>query len=189
MALTLSTKGKKSFNEYTGRAPAPLPGRYHVAVDSAVELEGKNGKDPSLEVEFVVLCDRGTTPGQAGKVHKEFFAINDKAFNQDRLGRLAMILGLIGGDQEGEVDFAQGKGKQLVVELKEETYQGAKRVKINGMGFWPVGDEAVKDVPIEETMLGQVAAPAPVQQQIPVGAGAAVAPAPAGKPANKWANL
>jgi len=159
--MRMNTIGKKGYGEYTGRPPAPLPGRFHVAVSDAKEMHGE-GKDPAMAVEFTVL--KGTTPGQEGKIHTEFFTINDKQYNVDRLSRLAMVLVLIGPNEDKDVDFGQAKGRQLIIEIKEEEKKkknsegkwettGEKRLCIPGMSYWPVDDKDVADVPKDNAML------------------------------------
>ncbi len=195
--MQINTQGVKDPHEIGG-GTGPTPGKYHVLV-KAVDETFSNPKLPNLiPIEFEIL--HGTIPGQKGRTHRELFSVEPK--NVDRLKRLAMILGLIGPGEQKNVVFAEGIGRQCIIEIEANTYEGKTRNQIPYFraGIWAIGNPDIKDVPLDQTMLqlhgqgariappgGQPAAPAsgpasaPAQPQA-VGAGAAAAVDP-------WANV
>ena len=124
----------------------PLPGRYHVVVKHVDESFEKFDK---IVVDFEVLA--GTMPGMEGRELSEFFACTDKAIS--RLQRLALCLGLLTpGEADKDVEFGDGVGRDLVIEVEENNYTKADGTKVNSvrvgyLGMWSTANEAVKDVP------------------------------------------
>lgn len=105
-------------------------------------------KYDSVLVDFEALA--GTTPGQVGRTHLEFFSTKEKAL--PRLQRLALAVGLLKPDEpEKEVQFSDAIGRQLVIEIEENTYEKDGKthecVRIAFLGMWSSGNKAVADVP------------------------------------------
>lgn len=79
-------------------------------------------------------------------------------------------------------------GKQLVVKLHEEEYQGKKNIKLDGANIYHVTDEEVRDIPKDAAALKaggyKVQAPAPKTEAPPAGAakGATTPEKPAANP-------
>lgn len=145
--VKMGAKNIQSEDDIQGN-PRPLPGRYHVAVK---HVDEKMDKFDKVIVEFEVLA--GTTPGQEGRTITEFFAVTDKAL--PRLQRLAVVLGLIKpGEGEKEVEFSDGVGRQLVIEVEENEYEKDGRtihgVRCAYLGFWSLSNAAVADVPKDD---------------------------------------
>ena len=151
--MKCSTRGQKPEEIGTGGGDRPLAGRYHVVVKSVDTSHTKN--PTSIPTEFEVLA--GTVPGQEGKTKIEFFYYDPadvKDFAVDRLTRFAWACGLIGEDEEKDVNQRDAIGKQLVIELVDDTYidkkTGQERKTVNiarDGGMWPVNHPDVCDVP------------------------------------------
>ena len=124
----------------------PLPGRYHVVVKHVDESFEKFDK---VIIDFEVLA--GTVPGMEGREVTEFFACSEKAL--PRLQRLALCLGLLTpGEADKDVEFGDGVGRDLVIEVEENKYTDKQGKEVNGvrigyLGMWSTGNEAVADVP------------------------------------------
>ena len=143
--MQLNTQGINSADDVGGNRP--LPGRYHVIIQDVDETFQKDAK--SIIVDFEVLA--GTTPGQEGRRHREYFSVSEKAM--PRLIRLAMVTQLIGPNEMREVAFSQARSRQLIIELGEDEYQGKKRTKMSFAGMWEIGHADVKDVPLNQEAL------------------------------------
>ena len=127
----------------------PLPGRYHVVVKHVDESFEKFDK---IVIDFEVLA--GTVPGMEGREVSEFFACSEKSL--PRLQRLALCLGLLTpGEPDRDVEFSEGVGRDLVIEVEDSEYEkveDGKKVKkkktaLTYLGMWSTANEAVKDVP------------------------------------------
>jgi hypothetical protein len=131
------------------RVDGPESGRYHVAISAIRENGGNRGE---MIVDYEVLA--GTTPGQEGRVHRDYFAVTIKAMS--RIHQLAMAVGMITAEQiktlmeantPPSYDFEGfAVGRQIMVELTEDEYQGKKRVKC-GFGIYSVNDSRVAKWP------------------------------------------
>lgn len=160
----------------------PLPGKYHALVKDVDETEAIT-KWNSVVVDFEILA--GTVPGQEGKVIREFFPADaSKPKGLERLKRFAMSIGLLGAGEAKDVPFREGVGRQLVIEVETNTYQGKTRNRVSWAGIWPLGHGEVRDVPRDAQMLAAARTPA---------AATTVGQAPAGAPAaaarGGWGNL
>jgi len=129
----------------------PLAGRYHVVVKDVDESHEKF--ENSIPVEIEVL--KGTTPGQEGKLHTEFFSISEKAI--DRLLRFSLTTGIVRPGEKKDVSISDAVGRQLIVELEDHSYEKngevKKGVRISFLGMWSVGNDEVKDVPKDKEAL------------------------------------
>lgn len=123
------------------------PGRYHATIagfDDSLTVEADK-----VIVNFTLLA--GTTPGEENKNYREYFGIaTDKA--RKRLWRLAKVCGIIGDDhiaakQNIELTAQHFMGRQLVIELVEDEYQGKKRAKMDYFGMYALVDPATSAVP------------------------------------------
>lgn len=154
----------------------PEPGMYHTAVEWCNEKVD----DGYVEVSFVVLA--GKPDGQAGKSIRERFHLqgSDDAKTKTchkRLGRLALVLGLITEADLGKnvnLDFSACDGRQCVIKVVEREGKdregNAKKYKnVDFMGFWSLDDKDVANVPKDESM----ASTAINQPAGPIGAAAA----------------
>lgn len=140
----------------------PAPGRYHVVV---LDVDASFQKTPkNIPVHLEVLA--GTVPGQAGMTTTEFLYYDRhdiKDFAVERLGRFLWACGLIRPGEEADVQPEAAVGRQLVVELFEDSYEkngvAKKSMKISwiGGGVWPLGDPEVSDVPISREALATLA--------------------------------
>jgi hypothetical protein len=139
----LGAQNAQSEDDFRGGS-RPLPGRYHSVVKVAEEkTNGKTGNQ-QVEVTFEVLA--GTMPGQEGKEMIGYFVVTEKNIKQ--LQCLATVLGLLRpGQSDTDIDFAVSRGRQLVIEVIEDVYEGKKREKLAYMGFWSVNHRDVADVP------------------------------------------
>lgn len=152
----------------------PAKGRYHVQVVNADE---DGGTKSEMIIDFEVLA--GTTPGQEGLRHREYFQKTVKAMS--RIHTLAIALGMVTSDQIKDAqakgasltyDFESQVGKQLCISLSEEEYNGKTRCKVN-FEMYHVANPKVADWPKNAGMLksGGYDVPAPAAK--PAGPGAA----------------
>ena len=116
------------------------PGRYHV-----VCLGCDDGCETSDSVlaEFLVLD--GTTPKQTGKRVRDWLPLSKKA--EKKLHRAILCLGLMEPGKKGDVDFADARGAELVIEIEEQDYQGKTQSKVSFVGYWRTSSPDVVDVP------------------------------------------
>jgi len=143
--------------EYTSETDThgnmPKPGQYHVEI---VKWDDSFSKTDAIIAEFGVLA--GTTPGQMGKVHTEFFATGSKAddptkrakgtkFCLDRIATCAMAAGVVRPGEHKAIEASDMLGRDLVIALEEDTYNGKTRVKIPFCQMWPATHPDVADVP------------------------------------------
>lgn len=163
--VVLGAGGAQSEDDISG-FNNPLPGRYHVVVNSVDESFNEVDK---IVMEFAVL--KGTVPGQETKTIREYFSVqgaNDKktAGCLIRLQRLALVLGLLlPKEKEKEISFEDGLGRQLVVDVVENRYtdrSGNEKVgvRVDYLGFWSVWNPTVQDVPFDEAARASVPRPA-----------------------------
>jgi hypothetical protein len=126
-------------------------GRYHVQVDSVQEEGGKNQE---MIVNFGVLS--GTTAGQEGKNHQEYFSRSPKAAKRALLFACATGLTTIEelkkakeANKNPVIDFTLAVGRQLCIEIVAEEYQGKMRPKI-GFGIYSVDSPKAAGIPISQ---------------------------------------
>ena len=102
------------------------PGTYHAIVKDAIEEEYTNAAGDCKErvvLTFEVLA--GSPIGQEGATVKEKFYISPGAM--PRINRLGLVLGLIApGAKDTSIDIALAVGRQLVIEVEEETYTDSR---------------------------------------------------------------
>jgi hypothetical protein len=177
----MGAKDVKSEDDVSGYQ-RPLPGRYHAVVKHVDESFEKFDK---LIIDFEVLA--GTVPDMQGRELSEFFAVTDKAI--PRLQRLALCLGLLQpGEPDRDVEFADGVGRDLVIEIEENNYEkdGKKisGVRVGYLGMWSTNNAAVADVPKGEIQQGSKAG-----QGETVAPSAATEPVAAASKAETWADI
>lgn len=157
----LNAENVHSEDDIQGKS-RPVAGKYHVAVNAAEEVASKNKGTPGLQIEFAVVAEglppsgKGTTSGQAGKTIGLFLSYlgSDEEKTQtciNRVMRLALAMGAIQPGEAKEVDWNDAIGRELVIEVADSTYekngQQMKSTEVAFMGFWSLGNKAVKDVP------------------------------------------
>lgn len=154
--VQLGKKGARSEDDFGGAFDPPIPGRYHVVIE---EVDESCEKYDAVIVDFTVKA--GNKPDQEGKQLREFFSIKEKA--RDRLSRLAMCIGLLQPGEEKDVNFTEGVGRHLVIEVEAGTYEKdgetKNKVSISYAGMWSIGNKKVADVPKDAQALaasGQV---------------------------------
>lgn len=138
--MAINTEFDEGWNP--DRADPPAPGRYHVAI---VALDENGGKRNEMVVDFEVLS--GTVEGQSGRVQREYFQKTIKAMG--RIHQLALACGMVTVEQlkawkeagtPPTYDFeGTAIGRQLMIELTEEEYEGKKRVRC-GFSMFRVDD-------------------------------------------------
>lgn len=139
----------------------PAAGRYHVRLID-VEEQDDGEHTPSSNLTFQILA--GTTSGQRGKKVMERIyhpssdleSMND-ADKKKEVSKARRALGIAkrmdiytAADlKDGkEVDFSEAIGREFIIDLKEETYQGKKSIRMDYMGIWTVGHPDVMDCPL-----------------------------------------
>jgi len=130
----------------------PVPGKYHVLIQSVDDAD----PEKSITVDYEILA--GSVPNQEGKTGREYLSRSPKAAKRVALFSVATgiadIKAMIEAKRNGtpySLDLGKAEGRQCVVELvKKDQY-----VNWSFQGVWPVDDEAVKDVPKNEGMIGQ----------------------------------
>ena len=183
MPLDLDATQHQSENDITGGS-RPAVGKYLVVLKSAEEGESRTQGLQGLSVEFEILG--GTTPGQAGLTLPAWFSYEgeDEAKTKKallRCERLALCLGLLQPGQKGAVDFQDGIGRLLVIEVVPNSFENKRGQKVETtqigyLGFWSMGNPEVADVmaitEVQEaarSVLGalpqQQGQPQPAQQQ------------------------
>lgn len=133
----------------------PAAGKYHVCIVKVDEDGGKNGE---MIVDYEVLA--GSTPGQEGLVHRDYFSKKIKAMG--RIHQLAMACHMITAQQINDLkekgqspsyDFVNDAvGKHIHVDLQDDEYNGKIRVKC-GFGIFAVDDPKVASWPKNHGML------------------------------------
>lgn len=171
---TLPKANHKSLDEVGGRE-RPLGGWFHVAIHHWDETMQKKDE---VVVDYQILA--GTTPGQEGKVQREYVSM--KKFNGDdntqnfenTIRRILVAAGVIGLNDALDRDVtAEVMGKQLVIEIEEREYDEkkdgvptGKKKKASGVGnfgnaVYPIGAPEVAHVPLNQNalrLLGPVSA-------------------------------
>lgn len=155
--MRYSTKGKDPSEMGKGGAGnQPEPGRYHVVVQDVDDSYEKN--DTCIIVDLQVLA--GTVPGQEEKKTKEFLylpATNTPDWAVDRVSRFLWACGLLGEDEERDIQLQEAVACHLVVELGKDSYKDKHgkeketvRLDWNAGGLWPIGHPDVQDVPLNQ---------------------------------------
>lgn len=173
--LTLNTQGVKSTDDLV--SGYPMPGRYHAIVQ-AVDATMTNEKYPDqIMVEFQILA--GTVPGQAGRKISTFFSVKKDA-GVKRFTAFAVAVGLMGYGEVKNVDPNHAIGRQLVIEVEEQEYQGKVSKRVAWSGIYGLDHKDAKDVPKDQTHLST---------QRPAAASAAGAKPEAAPAAEKFSDL
>lgn len=135
----------------------PLPGRYHVVINTG--REGNSKDKGTLFYGFDFQCLNGTVPGQVGKVIDEKFWITEAAL--PRLTVLALACGALQPGQSADLQPDHFGGRQLIIDVIERKYsdQGGNpqtTVELAYDGMWEVGHPEVKDVPKDQNAIQQI---------------------------------
>ena len=162
----LQKANHKSLDEVGGRE-RPLGSFYHVAIHHWDETMQKKDE---IVIDYQILA--GTTPGQEGKIQREYVSM--KKFNGDdntenfgnTIRRILFSAGVIGPNDAVDRDVTEEvKGRQLVIEIEEREYDEkkdgvatGKKKKASGVGnfgnaVFPIGDPAVAHVPLNQNAL------------------------------------
>lgn len=131
-----------NFREAQGSQENVKAGRYHVEIVGAAPTDDGD----SVAVTYQILS--GTTPGGEGRTTREWLKLSGKAARQTM--RLLETIGIVDSTalaDEEDIDFDEALGSRLVIELREETYQGKTRVRVAWGGYYRCDDPAVRDVP------------------------------------------
>ncbi len=163
----LDARSAGSEDDFHGK-PRPVPGRYHAAINAAEEIQSKLKATPGLKIEFQIIADglppsgKGCTSDQSGKTIPLtlYYVGGDEektATCLSHVARLAMAAGVLLPGESREVDWNEAIGRELIIEIGEELF-GDKREKkgscVTYMGFWSLGNKAVKNVPRDTTSPG-----------------------------------
>lgn len=150
--MRVNTRGMDPTN--LGGFQVPKPGKYHAIV-SGVQC-GSEMKPDLVTVEFGILC--GTTPGQERLTWKEYFSVDSKP-GASRAALLATVLeivdpGLIGQEDDIDIDFEAANGRSLIVDGQHETYKGKNgedqtSFKAKPKGFLSLRDPKGFDCPVD----------------------------------------
>lgn len=149
MAFTVDTDDLGALSD------PPAPGEYHIAF---TEVDEEGGNSGEMVVEMEVLA--GTIEGMEGRTHRMYYphTTNFSKF----IHRLALVSGLVTQEQleaakkEGagiEYDFSKIVGRQAMIRLHEDEYQGSKRLKMAPFHIWSVEDPTCARWPKHEKML------------------------------------
>jgi hypothetical protein len=150
--MELSTEGIKGPDDLNNQNSdsdnnSVPPGSYHVMVSDAHEVESRG----SVVVDFKILA--GTCPGQEGKTFTEWYKTSAKALK--RLTRLALVTGIMEPGVKKDVDFAEARGKHLIIEVVDNAYVKKDGTKVSSrqvsfFGMWALDHEDVKTVPTDK---------------------------------------
>lgn len=146
--ITVNTQGAKSTDDLVSGFPAP--GRYHAIVN-AVDATMTHEKYPDqIMVEFQILA--GTVPGQAGRKISTFFSVKKDA-GAKRFAAFAVATGLTGLGEVKTIDPNHAIGRQLVIEVEEQEYQGKISKRVSWSGIYGLDHKDANDVPKDNTHL------------------------------------
>ena len=140
----------------------PEPGAYHFILDHVIE-ENEKGK---FEAHLSILS--GTTKGQEGRSHREYFHLKPKAI--PRLIQFAVALGLTtaedieaaqaqGDDVEIDWDQAVREGRQCCGVLAHGKNQDGEKKEFVELGFkiFACDDKRAKSIPLDRNALQDLA--------------------------------
>lgn len=190
MGIDLDVQNVQTEKDF-GQFNQPKPGRYHVIVKDVDE--SCQTYQNKVVIEFEVKA--GTVSGQEGCTLREFFATSEKA--KPRLKALAIILGLLKGGQKKEVNFVDGIGRQLVIDVEEHQYDDRENkkvdtVRVGFLGMYRPDDADVKDVPKDQGLLASWNPDPAKQTPVNVGGSQTEAAASSAEPAggdDPWTDL
>ena len=134
----------------------PEPGSYHVIVTN---VDASTQKFDGIGVTFQVLA--GTVEDMEGRTLNQRFLFNKETGDyQESHVRLALAAGLIEPDSEGEVDWGDLVGRQLVIGVerrlgkdKEGNEKEYTNVGNYGLDVWSIGNAEVANVPKDKAAL------------------------------------
>ncbi len=161
-----------------GNNNRPLPGMYHVMIDTVREMPDDN----YVQLDFSVLA--GTPEGQENKKLSQRFYITGKDDEKtksclSRLARVAVETGLMTRADVGkdlDIDFTAAEGRDCVIKVKSRVYVSDKTgEKVNGvemdfLGIWATDHEEVQQVPKDPSFASNAVKSAPSPQMATAGA-------------------
>ena len=133
----------------------PAKGNYHVAI-TVVDEEGGNSGEMIVDMEILA----GTTPQQEGRIWRAYYPPTiafAKFFH-----RLAISTGLTTMEEVKKAElekrgityeFTKMVGRQLMITLHDEEYNGETRTKMAPFHVWSVIDPKCASWPKNEKML------------------------------------
>lgn len=134
-----------------------LKGSYLTKIHSVDEESDSKGK---MIVDFEIIC--GTTPEQAGKMHREWF----EKTNQKMAVRKQIALAIAGGlttvdkikaaktsGEPVDIDYQDLIGKLVVINLEDNEYNGKTSTRIAWDEIYHPADKRVNHVPLNAGML------------------------------------
>jgi hypothetical protein len=156
-------KDKKKSEEEFGGGSWPEAGFYHVAITQSEQTSSKRAT-PIIATEFQVLAeglkpDRKThTKGMTGRTARaSLYLMSDKGEKEtesclEQVARFAMVAGLLPAGECVDTDDIQWEdaiGRECVIKVSEQMKEGKPTgyMQIDWMGFWSLGNSAMKDVP------------------------------------------
>jgi len=134
----------------------PEPGEYLFEV---IEVQPEDPKSGALWADCEVCS--GTTPGQEGKIHREYFALSPTALG--RLMQFAVALGMTSAEElkrlkdtekQWSTDWSPAIGRLFCGKLVPEEYQGKTRNKLN-FNIWAIDSPKAKGIPLNEAKLAE----------------------------------
>ena len=210
-------KDKKKSEEEFGSGSWPDAGWYHVVITNCVQSASKKSV-PVIAVEFQVLADglkpdkKGHTNGMNGRTARaSLYLMSEKGEKEtesclEQVSRFALCAGLYPPGESpdtDDIDWQAAIGREVVIKVSEQKKDGQPTgyMQVDWMGFWSLGNAAMKDVPRDLKSPGMqalargktVGGKAPPQStdghtNAPAGNGGAQ-PAASGDKKSKWAGL
>lgn len=130
-------------------------GRHHCIVDSCELITNDKGTQIVAELQ----CLASDSPEAASKTHREYFGLTGKAAG--RLLTFYCAIDLYSREQwqadkaagvSPDIDESKAVGRQLMVELQDEEYEGKKKAKA-GFRFHHVNAKEVASWPKDQASL------------------------------------
>lgn len=148
--MRMNTQGKENYEDFQGNKP-PIPGRYHLTV---VDVDPTFEKGNFLGVTVGVVT--GDHPDEKGRQLRERFWLTDDGEATDAICRLAMVLDLIGGDEEKEVNWHDAVGKSFVGAVSKRKGKDDKEytnIDAYGLATWKIDHPDVEDVAVDRAFI------------------------------------
>lgn len=156
-------KDRKKNEEEFGGSSWPEAGYYHVAITQSEQTASKKAT-PIIATEFQVLAEglkhdkKTQTRGSVGKTARSsLYLMSDKGEKEtesclEQVARFALVAGLLPSGECVDTDDIQWEdaiGREIVIKVSEQMKDGKPSgyMQIDWMGFWSLGNSAMKDVP------------------------------------------
>jgi hypothetical protein len=166
----------QSEDEFSGGS-RPMPARYHVAVNQCELGASKEKGTPGINIELQVIAEglapdgKTHTRDQTGRTIPGFMAMMSEKGDKEtgsclnQIARFAMATGLLQPGEAKDTDdiaWDNAIGRELIVEIEGRKYTdkgGTERQgsQIAFMGFWSLGNAAVRGVPRDPASPGMLA--------------------------------